>query len=375
MSRAVFLYSDRFGRFKAYDGYPWIFSRSDVTMELCRKMGLLGREDMELRTPEPAPPNDLLEYHKEEYLSVLERANSGEFQEWMLEIGIGTMECPVYRGCYDYHRLIVGSSLMGADSILREGTRVVFGPTGGMHHAGEDFASGFCYLNDAVLAVKRLMDAGMRILYVDIDAHHGDMVQEAFYREDRVLNVSFHEDPQTLFPHNRGFVEEIGEGAGRGFNINVPMPAGTGDEVFVRMFEQIFPPVAEAFRPDVVVAALGADGLASDPMSNLRITTEGYCRAVELIAQLSPRILALGSGGYVLETISRAWTLAWAILNRIPISDDTELLYGGVFRGDSLPSLKDQPVFIPEQTRRVTMERCEAVASYIRSTHFALLGV
>jgi hypothetical protein len=131
----------------------------------------------------------------------------------------------------------------------------------------------------------------------------------------------------------------------------------------------------EAFEPDIVVAVLGADALASDPMSNLRLTTEGYCEAVRWIQRLSPKVLALGCGGYVMDTISRAWTLAWAILNEIPLSDDAELLYGGVFRGDGLISLQDRPVFIPEETRRRTLENGKRIVQYIKAHHFAKLGI
>ena len=149
---------------------------------------------------------------------------------------------------------------------------------------------------------------------------------------------------------------------------------GPGDEAFSWALEQVVPPLTEAFRPEVVVAVLGADALASDPMSNLKLTTEGYCGAIRWIRKLSPRTLALGCGGYVLEDIARAWTLAWAILNDIPLVEDAELLYGGLFRGDGLLSLQDRPVFIPEETRRRTTEECRRVVRYIRENHFARLG-
>jgi acetoin utilization protein AcuC len=373
--RSIFLHSENFAHFKAYDGYPWLFERSQATADLCRRNGLLEREGIEVREPTPADKDALLVYHTKAYVEVLEKANEGKFEESMLALGVGTMECPVYQGCLDYPRLIVGSSLMAVDALLKEDVRLIFAPTGGMHHAGPDFASGFCYLNDPVLAILRLLEEGLRVLYVDIDVHHGDMVQEAFYEDNRVLNISFHESGETLFPHKSGFVEEIGKGRGEGYNVNVPVPAGTGDEVYIWTFERLFPPIVEAFRPDIVVAVLGADTLASDPMSNLRLTTEGYCETVRWIQRLSPRILGFGCGGYVLDTLSRAWTLAWAILNEIPLSDDAELLYGGVFRGDGLPSLQDRPVFIQEETRRRTLEKCRRTVQYIEKHHFPKLGI
>lgn len=374
-ARSILLHSETFARFQAYEGYPWLFQRSQATVDLCRRNGLLEREGIELREPEPACLDALRAYHTQDYLEILEQANKGEFQESMLALGIGTTECPVYPGCLDYHRLIVGSTLTGVEVLAGEDTTLAFAPTGGMHHAGPDFASGFCYLNDLVLAILRLLEIGLRVLCVDIDVHHGDMVQETFYEDDRVMTISFHESGETLFPHRSGFVEEMGRGRGEGYNVNVPMPAGTGDEAFTWAFERVFPPLIETFRPDIVVAVLGADALASDPMSNLRLTTEGYCAAVQWIQRLSPKLLALGCGGYVLDTLSRAWTLAWAILNGIPLSEDTELLYGGVFRGDGLISLQDRPVFIPEETRRRTLEECQRIVQHIEMHHFSRLGI
>jgi acetoin utilization protein AcuC len=374
-ARSVFLHSERFGRFQAYEGFPWLFARSDAVVELCRRNDLLERDWMEIRVPEPADMASLREYHTDVYLKVLERANTGEFDESMLALGLGTLECPVFPGCLDYHRLVTGSTLLGVEALQEKGVRLAFSPSGGMHHAGPDFASGFSYLNDPVLAIRRLLKKDLRILYVDIDVHHGDLVQEAFYDDARVLTLSFHESPETLFPHISGFVEEMGDGAAAGYCVNVPLMAGTGDEPFTWAFERLFPPLCGTFKPDVVVAVLGTDMMASDPMSNLKLTTEGYCDAIRWIHRLAPKILALGCGGYDLDTIARAWTLAWAVLNDIPISEDIELLFVGEFRGDGMFSLQDRPFFIPELTRRKTMEACENVVNYIETHHFAKLGI
>jgi len=373
--KSVFLHSEEFAGFQAYEGYPWLFERSQATLELCRRNGLLEREGMEIRRPSRAASEALKAYHTESYLKVLQQANEGVFAESMLAFGLGSMECPVYRGCLDYHGLVVGSTLIGVDILKRGNVDLVFAPTGGMHHARPDFASGFCYLNDPVLGIHRFLEHGWRVLYLDIDAHHGDMVQEAFYEEDRVLNISFHEDPKTLFPYKSGFVDEMGKGPGTGFNVNVPMSAGAGDEAFTWAFERVLPPLADAFRPDVVAAVLGADTFASDPMSNLKLTTEGYCKAVTWIGSLASKVLALGCGGYVLDNIARAWTLAWAILNNVPLTEETELLFGGVFRGDGLVSLQDRPVFIPQETRRRAMAECRRVVRYIEEHHFPRLGI
>jgi len=293
----------------------------------------------------------------------------------MLVAGLGTAECPVYPGCFDYHRLLVGSVLRGVEALADPDVWAVFVPSAGMHHAGPDFAAGFCYLNDPVLAIQRLLGRGLRVFYLDIDAHHGDQVQAAFYGDDRVLKISLHESPETLFPFHTGFVHEVGEGPGAGYNVNLPLAAGTGDEVYGWGFRQVVPPLLDAFKPDLVVAEIGADVLAGDPQTHLLLTTHGYCDAVQWLRQTGLRVLALGGGGYLLSSVARAWTLAWAILNDVPLTDDAELLFSGVFRGDGLPSLHDRPVHITEETQRQAWEACRAAVDYIRAHQFKTLGI
>ena len=373
MTRNVFVYSDQLSRFRAYDGYPWLFERSDAVLGLCRQHGLMDRDDVALRGPIPVSDEALRTFHDGPYLETLAKANDGTFEEEMLMVGLGTIECPVYRGCFDYHRLVVGSTLAGAAAICEPDVSVAFVPTAGMHHAGPDFASGFCYLNDAVIGIKDLLARGLRVLYVDIDAHHGDLVQAAFYEEPRVLKVSFHESPETLFPFHTGFAHEMGAGAGEGYNVNVPLPAGAGDEAYRVAFEGLVPSLAAAFEPDVVVATLGADALASDPLTHLMLTTEGYCHLVGWLGRLAPKVLALGSGGYLLNSVARALTLAFATLVGEPIHDDAELLFGGVFRGDGLVSLHDLPIYVPEQTRREAHAAAMAAVEHVGSHQLQVL--
>jgi acetoin utilization protein AcuC len=374
MIRTVVVHSEKLAGYRAYEGYPWLFARSQASIDLFRRHGLLDLPGVEVRTPELAPVEVLRAFHTDEYVSTLEQANQGTSEEWMLSIGLGTLECPVYKGVFDYHRLVAGCALAGVAALAEPDVQIVMAPTGGMHHAGSDFASGFCYLNDPVLAIKRFLDEGKRVLYLDIDAHHGDLVQEAFYAEDRVLNISIHESPETLFPFHTGFVHETGEGPGEGYNVNVPLASGTGDEVYALAFNRIVPPLAEAFDPDVVVSVIGPDGLSADPMTHLMLTTRGYCNAVGWLRRFGRKTLVLGGGGYVLESVARAMTLAWATLNDVSLCDDAELLFGGMFRGDGLPSLHDLPVFIPEGSQRQARDAALAVIEYIERTQFKTLG-
>ena len=161
-----------------------------------------------------------------------------------------------------------------------------------------------------MIAVKDLLRRGHRIAYVDIDAHHGDGVQSAFYEDDRVLTISFHESGKTLFPWS-GFETEIGLGRGKGYNINVPLPPQTDDEVFLMAFDEIVPEAVAAFDPDMVFAQLGTDSLLPDRLSHLALTNNGYADVVKTIEAISPKCLALGGGGYHMNSITRAWCLAW----------------------------------------------------------------
>jgi acetoin utilization protein AcuC len=192
----------------------------------------------------------------------------------------------------------------------------VFHFAGGLHHAMPSRASGFCYVNDAVLAILRFRERGLRVLYVDIDAHHGDGVQHGFYGDPSVLTISTHERGDYLFP-GTGFVEEAGSGAGVGYSVNLPLEPFTDSSVYLPAFEQVVPPLFGAFRPDVVVAQLGIDSHRTDPLTHLALDVQGFTRAVSRITELSPKLVCLGGGGYDLPNVARAWTAAWAVLNGV----------------------------------------------------------
>lgn len=373
--RSAFLYNKAFARYKAYKEYPWLFERTDVTYRLAKRLGLFDHEWITVYTPEPAEFEALKAFHTEQYLAVLKKANNGKFEEKWLNYGLGSTECPVYRGVYDYHALAVGSTLLGADLLDRGEADIVFGPTGGFHHAGEDFAAGFCYLNDIVLAVKKWLHRRKRILVIDIDAHQGYQVQRAFYRQSRVMCISFHESGKTLFPFETGCQGKIGKGHGKGYTINVPLAKNTSDEEFCWAFEKVFFPVANKFRPDVVLAVIGVDTLFSDPFSHLQLTNRSIGQAVKMITDVSPKLLALGCGGYVLDNIARTWTLAWAIMNNLRPGEDDAALFGGMFWGDQLVSLNDQPHFVPDDLRDKASSDARKVVETIQRNVFPILEI
>jgi acetoin utilization protein AcuC len=312
--KTAFIYSDALASFDYGANHPLKPVRLQLTFELIKACGLLSAADPRLIEPLPAGDADLLTYHAEDYLQVLKAANTGRYLPGARLFGLGPGDNPVFPGVLDWSRLVAGASLLAAALVADGRADIAFNIGGGLHHARAAQASGFCYINDAVLAIQLLLRKGMRVVYVDIDAHHGDGVQEAFYATDRVLTISLHETGEALFP-GTGFEEEIGEGEGKGYSVNIPLPAGAGDELFLLAFNKTVPDLIEAFKPDIIVSQLGVDTFRSDPLTHLNYTTNAFCEAVGTIRLLAPKWLALGGGGYDLANVARAWTLAWAIMN------------------------------------------------------------
>jgi acetoin utilization protein AcuC len=239
-----------------------------------------------------------------------------------------------------------------------------------------DRASGFCYVNDAVLAIMTLRARGWRVAYVDIDAHHGDGVQFAFYGDPNVLTISTHERGDRLFP-GTGFVDEMGAGQGLGFSVNLPLQPFTDDTVYQPAFEAVVPPLLRAFEPDVLVAQLGIDSHHTDPLTHLSLTVQGFEAAVRRLLDLVPRVVALGGGGYDLPNVARAWTAAWAALNDVTLPEDLPRPLHKDMRRLGLETLTlwDPPVVLPADTRRWADEYVAQQVRSIRERIFPLHGL
>ena len=227
-------------------------------------------------------------------MAVLRAAGAGEPVPDPARWGLGPGDNPIWPGMFEASALACGGSIRAAELVAQGEVARAFAFAGGLHHAMPDRASGFCYLNDAVLAILALRRHGLRVAYVDIDAHHGDGVQAAFYRSADVLTVSTHERGDRLFP-GTGAVEELGEGPGRGFALNLPLNPYTDDGVYLDAFDAVVPPAVRAFEPDVIVAQLGIDGHRTDPLTHLALSIDGFTEAVRRILQLAPRVVAPSS--------------------------------------------------------------------------------
>jgi len=270
--KTAFLYSDDFTGFDYGSDHPLKIVRLKLTRDLIDSLGLLSSEQTKIVVPQPAAEKDLLLFHHADYIEMLKAVNTGRSMPGAAYFGLGPGDNPVFKGLFDWSRLVAGASLQAALMVESGEVDIAFNISGGLHHALAARASGFCYVNDPVMAIMALLRKGRKVAYVDIDAHHGDGVQEAFYGTNRVLTISLHESGRTLFP-GTGFEGEIGEGEGRGFSLNVPLPSYSDDELFLLAFDRIVPEAIGTFRPDVVVSQLGVDSLRSDPLTHLNYTT------------------------------------------------------------------------------------------------------
>jgi acetoin utilization protein AcuC len=321
MAKSCLVKVERFQSLDFGPGHPLKVYRLGLTFALMEAYGLTSLDQVYLVEPREATEEEALTFHNKGYLEVLQLCDSGLWTPNLFEHGLGTGDNPVFPGVYRWAMLAAGTSLVAAEELLAGRARLAFNIAGGLHHALPARASGFCHINDVVLAINKLLQQFSRIAYVDIDAHHGDGVQFAFYSTDRVLTISTHESGYYLFP-GTGFVDEIGEGQGKGYAVNIPFLPGARDDAFIKALEEIISPLLEAYRPEVLVTQLGADGLHGDPLTSLSFTTNGFLRAIELFKGLGVPWLALGGGGYNIANVARAWTLAWAKMNDIEIPDE-----------------------------------------------------
>lgn len=290
--------------------------RWQLTWALARSLGVL--DGIELFAPEAADDETLATIHTAAYIDAVKRASADP--RLPVGHGIGTGDNPAFPRMHQSAALIAGGSIAGALAVARRDTDRAVNIAGGLHHAMPDAASGFCVYNDAALAIKALLGAGVeRVAYVDVDVHHGDGVQAAFYDDPRVLTISIHESPMALWP-GTGWPSEIGRGAGVGTSVNIPVPAGTGDADWLRAFQAIVPPVLAAFGPDVLVTQHGADSHREDPLADLDLTVDGHRQSYQLLRELAQthangRWLALGGGGYSLvRVVPRSWTQLLAVV-------------------------------------------------------------
>ncbi|NPA32790.1 MAG: acetoin utilization protein AcuC, partial [Aquificae bacterium] len=312
--RAYLVASDEYKRYRYPKNHPLRIPRVSLLLSFLRAMGLV--EEDELIKSRRATREELLLFHDEDYINALAQAESclcvpkGAREKY----NIGGYENPVSPATLSGSALATGSTLQAIDAFL-EGN-VAFNPAGGMHHAKKDKAGGFCFINDPAVGIEYLRRKGFnRILYVDLDAHHCDGVQEAYYDTDEVFVLSLHQSPKYAFPFKTGFLHQIGEGKGEGYTLNVPLPRDTNDDEYLFLLEEALKIVSERFKPQIYILQLGTDPLLEDYLSKLSLSNVGFLRAFSLVRDTFGEGVYLGGGGYHPFALVRAWTLIWCAIS------------------------------------------------------------
>lgn len=300
-----------------------------VIQHLVMNYGL--HKKMKIYRPYKASAYDMTRFHSDEYIEFLQSVtpqNIQGFTKYLTTFNVGD-DCPVFDGLFEFCAMYTGASLEGAEKLNHNHSDICINWSGGLHHAKKFEASGFCYVNDIVIAILELLKYHARVLYIDIDVHHGDGVQEAFYLTDRVMTVSFHKYGNYFFP-GTGDMYEIGAENGRFYSVNVPLKEGIDDASYYQVFKPVISAVMEFYRPTAIVLQCGADSLAGDRLGCFSLSTKGHGECVKFVKDLNVPTLVVGGGGYTLRNVARCWTYETSLLideqisNELPMNDYLE---------------------------------------------------
>ncbi len=357
MSKGVYFYTNQFLKYDMGAQHPLKPTRLERTHDLLAAYGAL--DHVEVREPAKVPLEDLSLAHSAEYIETVDRLSAGEHVPFPFRYGFGYGDNPVFPDMWDASLLYTGASLDAAQAVL-DGAPVAMNISGGLHHAHWDRAAGFCVFNDCVVAIHRLRRKFARVAYIDIDVHHGDGVQEAFYADPSVLTVSIHETGQTLFPGS-GFVREVGVAEGTGYSVNVPLWPYTDDETWYWAWREAAWPIIQAFKPDAICFECGTDAHYLDPLARICLTAQGWLRAVTDVMGLQIPTVVLGGGGYNPTTVPRMWALAFAQAFGVSLPNETPETYA---LHDRIPLLRDdeEPPIAPHDLAQARAHARQTVA-------------
>jgi acetoin utilization protein AcuC len=365
--KSALIWNESVKSYRLRHDHPFSPIRQELTISLIEAFGLLDGEQHRIVQPRAATDEELLRVHSPEYVEAVKRFRVGgidpvEGEPW----GLGTDDTPIFPRMHEATARVAGGTLLAAEMVIGGEVERAFAIAGGLHHAHRDRASGFCVYSDlgAAIALIRARTSA-RVMYIDYDAHHGDGVQGLFYSDPGVLTLSLHESGRFLFP-GTGFVDELGEGDGYGFSLNLPMEPQTEDDSWIGSYREILGEAAAAFRPEVIVLQSGVDAHVLDPLAHLRCTTRMYEESVKATAAIADefcggRMIVTGGGGYaVWKVVPRAWTLVWAALTGQAVPDRIPREWIERWQGESpslLPELlRDPPDSFPAVPRRAEVE-------------------
>lgn len=310
--KSYFIYSEDYLKYQFGPTHPFQPVRGKMALDLLMKKGAF-RDKARVVEPEPATVDDLLLVHSREYVEFVRRQTA--LGHGFLDFG----DTPATKGLFEASCTVVGGSIMGAKQIFDGECTHAFNVGGGLHHAKSNAASGFCVFNDIAVAVKWLQKnrGAKRIAVIDIDGHHGDGTQSIFYNEP-ILKISFQRI--GIFPQT-GYVDEIGEGEGEGYSVNIPLGGSTGDERFLYAYREVVPPLLRWYKPEIVFFVCGIDGHQGDPLADLSLTSRTYVSVAESLHELTHelcqgKLLLLGGGGYLLDVTARCWALIFAVVSQ-----------------------------------------------------------
>ncbi|XP_042456533.1 histone deacetylase 9 [Zingiber officinale] len=324
--RISYFYDGDVGNVYFGPNHPMKPHRLCMTHHLVLSYGLYKK--MEIYRPHKAYPVELAQFHSTDYVEFLHRISPNTqnlFADELARYNLGE-DCPVFENLFEFCQIYAGGTIDAARRLNHQLCDIAINWAGGLHHAKKSSASGFCYINDLVLGILELLKYHARVLYIDIDVHHGDGVEEAFYFTDRVMTVSFHKYGDIFFP-GTGDVKDIGEKEGKYYAINVPLKDGIDDASFTRLFKTIISKVVETYLPGVIVLQCGADSLAGDRLGCFNLSIEGHSECVRFVKKFNLPLLVTGGGGYTKENVARCWTVETGVLldtelpNEIPDND------------------------------------------------------
>jgi len=360
------------------NNHPLAIPRTALALDLIRAYDAVNED--ELVGGRVAEVAELEWFHDRDYIAALQAAEAnGRLQDGDRErYRLGTVENPYFDNLFTIPARATGGSIQAAEAVL-DG-RVAFNPAGGMHHARAGAAQGFCYFNDPALAILRLRRADWRVLYVDIDAHHGDGVEDAFRDDPDVFTLSLHMDTVYAYPFRGGTLGDCGSETGACTTLNIPLPAGTNDAEYRMLFDTAWLPVVERFVPDAVVLQAGTDALARDPLGKLALSTECFLDIARTVMDTvprhpdgTPRLAVTGGGGYHPLLLARAWTGLWALLSGRALPEAIPPAGAEALRGAGWQLDEDEPYFESLFARRIDAPGPAAIREPIRELARAVL--
>eukprot|EP00834_Sanchytrium_tribonematis_P000099 NODE_3_length_80033_cov_0.932970.p15 type:complete len:444 gc:universal NODE_3_length_80033_cov_0.932970:64297-62966(-) len=357
----AYMYSDTIGTHYYAENHPMKPSRLALTHDLVMNYHLY--QEMTVYKAPIASYAELTNFHSPEYISFLQKKTEDPDHHYLPL----TNDCPLFESVYEYCQEYSGASILSAKLINNKECDIAVNWSGGLHHSHRSSASGFCYVNDIVLAIQELLKSHPRVLYIDIDVHHGDGVQEAFYTSDRVMTVSFHRygvqpDGFDFFP-GTGSLQEIGFNEGKNFSINVPLKQGITDSQYLRLFKSVMRACINQFQPGAVVLQAGADSLGLDRLGPFNLSIQGHAACVEFIKSFNIPMILLGGGGYTIRNVARCWAYETATVcnARLPQSIPDDCAYRGFFGPDHVITPKLNGFYKNENTE----SELELIKTYV----------